>query len=609
MCGVCDALACGYGKLSRLLLSNDAVYLSMVIAAQRSKIPYDDTMPKGKCRPWALQCSKQILHAPEFEFPAAVLMYYFGIKLANDINNGSLSSRVLFALCRSKIRKAEKRLHEFGLKVLPAEVSMDQQHRLEAEKGQNLDHYLRLIEKQCSEIFSQAAMLGGVPDNFHHLGEVGRHIGRLTLLLDSYVDLESDQEKGKFNIYGASLPQKTNLGAKSMEMLRNQLDESLAAIRRSMENVKLQRFEDSLSYVITDGLHNRIGRLATEAKTFGVKPVLFSVLPILIPMIIGNVLTSSSSSDCCDGGGSSDCCGDSDCSSTSSTGVGLSSSIMNRVTESTTGAAIGTGIGLAAPSVLSKLAGKGGENPPEEPTPVEETRPEPPSSGVISPAEIDGIVDWGIKHNRPPGDIQQDLNQRDKGLGGSGNVGLAPGKAPVTVLTKNGPATATPSEAGEYASAKETLERINNQSEGIRNDMAKIENDVRKWVALEQDYLRGYVGATQPFVEYENYQKRLAQIDKKYGGVMSDDYARERAQATSDFVDLVGEMSGRQPLPGREATPGREKSWLTKPSVKLDQLNAKQDSCIEQLRELQSRKQDALAKMRTLEERARQGGS
>ncbi len=53
MCGVCNALACGYGRFSRLLLSGDDAFLSLLMTAQRRKILFDDSAPIGKCRFWS----------------------------------------------------------------------------------------------------------------------------------------------------------------------------------------------------------------------------------------------------------------------------------------------------------------------------------------------------------------------------------------------------------------------------------------------------------------------------------------------------------------------------------------------------------------------------
>jgi len=658
MCGVCNALACGYGRFTRLLLSGDDAFLSLLIAAQRRKALFDDSAPVGRCRFW----SKKALRAPEFEFPAAVCMYFFGGRLIDDIHdNGSLRSRVLFALYRSKIREAEKKLREFGLNVLPAEIIMAKQHQLETERAQEYDSYSHMVEELCSAVYSHAATLAGAPDNSKYLGEVGRHIGRVTYLVDGYVDSESDKAEGKFNAFNAASR------GDSRGVLAGRLAESLAVIRRSMSRVKLRRFEEAVRFVVTDGLLGRVERFVAEAKVFGGKSVLYSAVPIVLPIILSSFLSGSSGGDCdacCP-----DCCSSS--SSRPSTSVGSSYSVGNRAATATVEAAGGTVAGFAGAEAVNRLRGGGEEEPPaEEETPVEDQPteeipveeppvPEEPPSTAPTDDQIKQTVDWGIKHNRSPDDIKKDVNQwagRD--------VKVPDDMTPVTVPTKNGPATATPSEKAEYEAAKKEVDRVNQQSEWVKKEMRKIERAVTFWSLAETGPLwsRAWLGAFQhfgPSSPSDILQDKLNQIDEKYGaprhpswrdfewdkhpkpdtpgydtetvpeyhkwaqkadsdyqealrrweqtpearGEASAAHSQEISQAHTDYVNEVRQMAGQQP------GPGREKSWWTKPLVKLDKLNAKQDGFIKYLQNLQGDKRGALDTMRKLEERARQGGS
>ncbi len=604
---------------------------------------------------------EKALHVPEFEFPAAVCMYFFGGRLVDDIHdNGSLRSRVLFALYRSRIRKAEKRLREFGLNVLPAEICMAKQHQLETERAQKYDSYSHMVEELCSAVYSHAATLAGAPDNSMYLGEVGRHIGRVTYLVDGYVDSESDKAEGKFNVFNAASR------GDSRGVLAGRFAESLAVIRRNISKVKLHRFEESVRFVVTDGLFGRVERFVAEAKTFGGKSVLYSAVPIILPIILSSFLSSTSSGGGCNDACCPDCCTSS--GSRPSTSVGPSFSVGNRVVTATGEAAVGTGVGIAGSAAVNRLRG-GGEDEtstdetPVEDHPIEETSveepptPEEPPSTAPTDDQVKQTVDWGIKHNRSPDDIKKDVNQWAQ------DGKIPDNMTPVTVPTKNGPATATPSEKAEYDAAKKELDRVNQQSEWVKKEMREIDKQVRTWSELETGPVisRAYLGLFQqlgPSSPYDKMQDKLRQIDEKYGapkqpsfrdfewdkhakpdtpgwdktvkeyekwakksekdyqealkrweqtpegrGEVSEAHVQERWQPQSDFIREVNQTAGLEPGPGREI------SWWTKPTVKLDKLNAKQDSFIKYLHDLQGDKRGALDTMRKLEERARQGGS
>ena len=83
-CNVCNALSSQYGRTSRVLLTNDSVYLSLLIDAQRHKSEF--SQQNITCKTW----SKKSLSYPEFEYPAAVSLLQSGVNLYDDIEDLSL---------------------------------------------------------------------------------------------------------------------------------------------------------------------------------------------------------------------------------------------------------------------------------------------------------------------------------------------------------------------------------------------------------------------------------------------------------------------------------------------------------------------------------------
>jgi hypothetical protein len=265
-------------------------------------------------------------------------------------------------------------------------------------------------------------------------------------------------------------------------------------------------------------------------------------------------------------------------------------------------------------------------------------------------------VAWGLKHNRKPEDIMEDLNSLDKQQGGSGDVRL---DDPLTsVLTDNGRAVATRSERAMYRGFKESLDELSEESTRIRQSIERVQQEVEKWVGLEINVEGRFIAGTHQFQTVENrYQARLEEndamlrkIEKRYGRPRWQDYtpwkpgAREmqpheyeawqkavrewehtpegqrvmpeveliewdRADAYKQYRREVRELFGRDPDTGLPSPQHRVKSWFTKPAAKLDALGKEQDQYIERLKEIRTER-EALQEdeiVKRLEERARQG--
>ena len=371
-CNVCNALASNFGRASRVMLTNDSVYLSLLIGSQRMDIPYSYGKLTRSCQPW----SKSAIRLPDFEYPAAVSIVIRGVKLLDDRHDeGSFRSRALTALQWSGIKKAEYKLREFGLHIPPVETLVEEQHRREAVAGRELDYYSEITEQLHSEIFSQTAILAGAPTNFNNLADVGSHLGRIAYLLDSYIDFQNDRGKGSFNPCNQLLVGYGNRSRRQLFM--RYVNQSLRAIRESVAKVELYRFEETVRYVVTDGLQAKVKNFLSGTKCMA-RPVMYSVAPVVLLAILRNVLTSSSSGDdCCD------CCLSEECdggggtgyTTTTTTQASYGPPIVDRLTEGATGGAIGGGGGILINEIASRIRGRSA--PPPEETPTEE--PTPPS--------------------------------------------------------------------------------------------------------------------------------------------------------------------------------------------------------------------------------------
>ena len=122
--------------------------------------------------------------------------------------------------------------------------------------------------------------------------------------------------------------------------------------------------------------------------------------------------------------------------------------------------------------------------PPVQPP---ETPPVQPPDGsslygnsTLTQDQVKQTIQWGIQHNRSPGDIQNDLNQADKARGGSGQVDLNPDEQPVSQTTPNGEVTMTQKDATEYQTAQLTLGAVNQRASQIWDQLNSLQGEVNK---------------------------------------------------------------------------------------------------------------------------------
>lgn len=92
--------------------------------------------------------------------------------------------------------------------------------------------------------------------------------------------------------------------------------------------------------------------------------------------------------------------------------------------------------------------------PPDEELPIVDT----PGGVKITKDEIEHIVDWGVRNQRPLADIQRDIDARNETLGGSGQVPISNPPREVD-LEYGGTAVLNGAEAHEYESLRDDLDR------------------------------------------------------------------------------------------------------------------------------------------------------
>lgn len=294
-CNVCNAIASKYGRSSRLMLTNDAVYLSMLIAAQR---PSSNPISFPQCRPW----SRKALPAPEFDYPATVSLLTSGVNLVDDIaDEKSVQSKLLHLYYQKKIKKAEENLRAFGISIPSIKKLVELQRIREGKTGKNVEYYAKVTEDIYSTIFANTALLADTPCNYQYLANVGRNVGRIAYLIDGYMDFEHDQKKNTFNVYNNCNDFYPENGTDHKRFFNQTIHEGLQKVRDNISKIDLYQYGDTIRYAVTDGLQARIQNILQGKGVWLKQPhIYFAFIPIFF--ILAQIDGGDGCCDICDPG-------------------------------------------------------------------------------------------------------------------------------------------------------------------------------------------------------------------------------------------------------------------------------------------------------------------
>ncbi len=410
----------------------------------------------------------------------------------------------------------------------------------------------------------------------------------------------------------------------SEQFLAACVGQSLLRIRENILKVKLRRFQRTIRYTVTEGLWAKVRKTITNPELIELRPFAYSMLPVAMTFAF-RVLQSSSGSDCCD------------CSSllpdpAACISSAISIALKNAVTTTAQGAVAGVaGAGASALAYTaadictrnaiadshgmpspSGQASTGEPSPDTSPAstaaapPVQppETPPVQPPDGsslygnsTLTQDQVKQTIQWGIQHNRSPGDIQNDLNQADKARGGSGQVDLNPDEQPVSQTTPNGEVTMTQKDATEYQTAQLTLGAVNQRASQIWDQLNSLQGEVNKLKVSEGNIGGRFIAGTAQLTDaYQQYQNTLNQIAQTYhkpdpglitnpekglGGALTDSQTQqnilskwystpegqqaltEELKAQQDFTQKVNQLTGREGASDSQTPPPEPKDNLS----------------------------------------------
>ncbi|MDR0817260.1 MAG: DUF5685 family protein [Clostridiales Family XIII bacterium] len=240
-CGVCRSIAARYGQLPRFMLTYDAAFIAMMLAASDER-PED--IRAFHCMTHPSRKRNLAERTPEIDYAADVMLLLAYLHMEDDrADEHKIRGIAGMAALGSTFRKIKKRLPE---KVTFAQNCLREQSALEAAGEKSID--------RASEPTAQ--LMAGLLDwrdadwsPAVHAGYkmIGRSLGRWIYMIDAIDDIEKDRKSGAYN------PLKQSGADK--ERLKMQMTLCLSDAAEALDLLPIKKNRKILENIIYVGLN------------------------------------------------------------------------------------------------------------------------------------------------------------------------------------------------------------------------------------------------------------------------------------------------------------------------------------------------------------------
>lgn len=254
LCKVCNTLAAKYGNSARRFANYDSAFLSLITEAQQGR---NSKQPQS-CT-YKAKSNKTTSTADEYA--AAVSVYMGYLKAIDDlIDEKSISTSLKFSFAYKKAQLAFKDLEALGFNHKAIDELLKKQFCLEKSNSVSLLRYAIPTEIIASKIFAHTAIISNQRSNSEILKRIGKNIGRIMYITDSYVDIENDTKQGTFNAISGKFDVKTKLNMQ--EKIRNVClricKKGLREIEIDLRSLKIKKFRHLIRKILVEALKNKI---------------------------------------------------------------------------------------------------------------------------------------------------------------------------------------------------------------------------------------------------------------------------------------------------------------------------------------------------------------
>lgn len=252
-CGLCKELGRSYGQLSRMTLSYDFAFLSVLAMAVKGEAV---TFRQEHCMVHPLKKRNICQPCVSLELSAAMAIILLYHKLQDNIADGDAAEKAACLLALP----AAKAAYDKAAAKLPAlakltEEQMAAQVALEKERCSSVDRAAEPTAKILE------ALLGSLSEDGTQqlvLKRIGYLLGRCIYLMDALDDLEEDIKKDNYNPFRYCEAQE---GESPQEQAVSSLYLTIAELIRAYDLLEVQYFEGILSNVFELGLKQSVDHI------------------------------------------------------------------------------------------------------------------------------------------------------------------------------------------------------------------------------------------------------------------------------------------------------------------------------------------------------------
>ena len=254
-CGLCRSMGKVLGGSSRMTLSYDGVFLSLL----RMAMMKDETeCERHRCPYSPLVKKNMLVSSPDIDFSAGAMGVLAALKIEDDITDESGFRKLGALLCRAPAKKWMTRadMQDLGI-VSKTRDKLAIYYTAEKENAscEFSDAGIESGAEAFGEVVGMLACRGIEFENYAIAYSVGRHVGRWIYCIDALDDLADDTKKGRYNAfiasYGNSLDEDEKLTLECL--LRDESDSAMAMLDLAdlNENSRAYRI---VKNILTEGM-------------------------------------------------------------------------------------------------------------------------------------------------------------------------------------------------------------------------------------------------------------------------------------------------------------------------------------------------------------------
>lgn len=259
-CGLCHAMGKSFGLVSRLTLSYDFSFLSLVY----SSLDYSDvSISQSRClfNPMRKHPKAETTFYTEFCAATAISMAYY--KCKDNIDDSSFLKSLPYRFYKLLLTRPARKVKKQYPGIWNSVSSMYKEQIIsESDPNASLD---RVADPTASMLSKLASYFSKNQEQIPHLQRFGYMLGRYIYLCDAIDDLPQDKANGSFN--PLLCPPYSNLSENDLwDRIQEIMNLTMTEVVASFQKIKIIQNQSILENFIYFGLNNTFNAILKKRK-------------------------------------------------------------------------------------------------------------------------------------------------------------------------------------------------------------------------------------------------------------------------------------------------------------------------------------------------------